>query len=108
MSRLISHPEHLSSGLYCCDRAVEAHCQTACKRILRTMTTEQEIMEGLITECGSQPLPQDPLWQCFLGSAHPPTQSDPESPPIAKMDCAKLHCCSKANTSHCRSAAEPF
>uniref|UniRef100_A0A673LVH1 Reversion-inducing cysteine-rich protein with Kazal motifs n=1 Tax=Sinocyclocheilus rhinocerous TaxID=307959 RepID=A0A673LVH1_9TELE len=89
-------------SLYCCDRAEEAHCQTACKRILRTMSTEQEIMEGLISECGSQPLPQDPLWQCFLGSAHPPTISDPESPPIAKMDYAKLHCCFKANTSHCR------
>ncbi|KAK7124115.1 hypothetical protein R3I93_022277 [Phoxinus phoxinus] len=89
-------------SLYCCDRAVEAHCQTACKRILRTMSTEQEIMDGLISECGSQPLPQDPLWQCFLGSAHPPTETHPESPPIAKMDCAKLHCCSKANTSHCR------
>lgn len=69
------------------------------------MSTEQEIMDGLISECGSQPLPQDPLWQCFLGSAHPPTISDPETPPIAKMDYAKLHCCFKANTSHCRSAA---
>lgn len=91
-------------GLYCCDRAEEAHCQTACKRILRTMNTEHEIMEGLIEECGSQPLPQDPLWQCFLGSAHPPTKTDPETSPTAKMDCAKLHCCSKANTSQCRSA----
>uniref|UniRef100_A0A8C2EBL1 Reversion-inducing cysteine-rich protein with Kazal motifs n=1 Tax=Cyprinus carpio TaxID=7962 RepID=A0A8C2EBL1_CYPCA len=89
-------------SLYCCDRAEEAHCQTACKRILHTMSTEQEIMDGLISECGSQPLPQDPLWQCFLGSAHPPTISDPETPPIAKMDYAKLHCCFKANTSHCR------
>lgn len=91
-------------GLYCCDRAEEAHCQTACKRILRTMNTEHEIMEGLITECGGQPLPQDPLWQCFLGSAHPPTKSDPETSPTAKMDCAKLHCCSKANSSQCRLA----
>lgn len=89
-------------SLYCCDRAEEAHCQTACKRILRTMTTEHEIMEGLINECGSQPLPQDPLWQCFLGSAHPPAKSDPETSPTAKMDGAKLHCCSKANTSLCR------
>uniref|UniRef100_A0AAY5EEX4 Reversion-inducing cysteine-rich protein with Kazal motifs n=1 Tax=Electrophorus electricus TaxID=8005 RepID=A0AAY5EEX4_ELEEL len=89
-------------SLYCCDRAAETHCQTACKRILRTMTTEHEIMEGLIAECGSQPLPQDPLWQCFLGSAHPPAKSDPETSPTAKMDCAKLHCCSKANTSLCR------
>uniref|UniRef100_A0AAY4BEB4 Reversion-inducing cysteine-rich protein with Kazal motifs n=1 Tax=Denticeps clupeoides TaxID=299321 RepID=A0AAY4BEB4_9TELE len=89
-------------SLYCCDRAEEAHCQTACKRILRTMNTEQEIMEGLINECGSQPLPQDPLWQCFLGSAHPPSKRDPETLPTSKMDCAKLHCCSKANTSICR------
>uniref|UniRef100_A0AAY5EVR9 Reversion-inducing cysteine-rich protein with Kazal motifs n=1 Tax=Electrophorus electricus TaxID=8005 RepID=A0AAY5EVR9_ELEEL len=93
-------------SLYCCDRAAETHCQTACKRILRTMTTEHEIMEGLIAECGSQPLPQDPLWQCFLGSAHPPAKSDPETSPTAKMDCAKLHCCSKANTSLCRNMCQ--
>uniref|UniRef100_A0A8C7R8P2 Reversion-inducing cysteine-rich protein with Kazal motifs n=1 Tax=Oncorhynchus mykiss TaxID=8022 RepID=A0A8C7R8P2_ONCMY len=89
-------------SLYCCDRADEPHCQVACRRILRTMTTEHEIMEGLIDECGSQPLPQDPLWQCFLGSAHPPTKSETETSPTAKMDGAKLHCCSKANTSLCR------
>uniref|UniRef100_A0A6Q2WU40 Reversion-inducing cysteine-rich protein with Kazal motifs n=1 Tax=Esox lucius TaxID=8010 RepID=A0A6Q2WU40_ESOLU len=90
------------SRLYCCERASEPHCQVACRRILRTMTTEHEIMEGLIDECGSQPLPQDPLWQCFLGSAHPPTKSETETSPTAKMDGAKLHCCSKANTSLCR------
>ncbi|XP_034028969.1 reversion-inducing cysteine-rich protein with Kazal motifs [Thalassophryne amazonica] len=89
-------------SLYCCDRAEDTHCQVACRRILRTMSTEHEIMEGLINECGSQPLPQDPLWQCFLGSAHPPAQTDVEASPPAKMDCAKLHCCSKANTSLCR------
>ena len=66
------------------------------------MTTEQEIMDGLIAECGSQPLPQDPLWQCFLGSAHPPAKTDVDTPSPAKMDCAKLHCCAKANTSLCR------
>uniref|UniRef100_A0A673C786 Reversion-inducing cysteine-rich protein with Kazal motifs n=1 Tax=Sphaeramia orbicularis TaxID=375764 RepID=A0A673C786_9TELE len=88
-------------SLYCCDRAEETHCQVACRRILRTMNTEHEIMEGLIEECGSQPLPQDPLWQCFLGSAHPPSPTE-ETPHPAKMDCAKLHCCSKANTSLCR------
>lgn len=97
------HPTHRPiDSLHCCDRAEEAHCQLACKRILRTLSTEQEIMDGLISECGSQPLPQDPLWQCFLGSAHPPANTDPESPPIAKMDSAKLHCCFKANTSICR------
>ncbi|XP_029687796.1 reversion-inducing cysteine-rich protein with Kazal motifs [Takifugu rubripes] len=89
-------------SLHCCDRAEATHCQVACRRILRTMNTEHEIMEGLIEECGSQPLPQDPMWQCFLGSAHPPSPPKVETPHPSKMDCAKLHCCSKANTSLCR------
>ncbi|KAM8882007.1 reversion-inducing cysteine-rich protein with Kazal motifs isoform 1-T1 [Synchiropus picturatus] len=89
-------------SLYCCDRAEATHCQEACRRILRTMNTEHEIMEGLIEECRSQPLPQEPMWQCFLGSAQPPSPTEEETPHPAKMDCAKLHCCSKANTSLCR------
>ena len=92
----------LCAGLYCCDRAEDAHCQVACRRILRTLSTEQEIMEGLIEQCRSQPLPQDPMWQCFLGSAQPPAKPHEEPLPPAKMDRAKLHCCSKANTSLCR------
>ncbi|XP_061111244.1 reversion-inducing cysteine-rich protein with Kazal motifs [Conger conger] len=89
-------------SLHCCDRAEDTHCQTACRRILRTMTTEHEIIDRLIEECQRQPLPQDPLWQCFLGNAQPPPNPDPDTPPTAKMDCAKLHCCAKANTSLCR------
>uniref|UniRef100_A0A3P8VFF5 Reversion-inducing cysteine-rich protein with Kazal motifs n=1 Tax=Cynoglossus semilaevis TaxID=244447 RepID=A0A3P8VFF5_CYNSE len=88
-------------SLYCCDRAEATHCQVACRKILRTMNTEHEIMEGLIKECGSQPLPQEPMWQCFLGSK-PPSPPEVETPHPVKMDCAKLHCCSKANTSLCR------
>ncbi|KPP66496.1 reversion-inducing cysteine-rich protein with Kazal motifs-like, partial [Scleropages formosus] len=89
-------------SLFCCDRAEDAHCQSACRRILRTLTTEQEIIDALISECDRQPLPQDPLWQCFLGSAHSPRISDPDPPSTGRTDCAKLHCCSKANTSLCR------
>ncbi|XP_072567135.1 reversion-inducing cysteine-rich protein with Kazal motifs-like [Paramormyrops kingsleyae] len=89
-------------SLYCCDRAEDSHCQSACRHILRTRTTEQEIIDELIAECDRQPLPQDPLWQCFLGNAHAPQPSHPDTSPTAKMDCAKLHCCSKANTSVCR------
>ncbi|XP_035287406.1 reversion-inducing cysteine-rich protein with Kazal motifs-like [Anguilla anguilla] len=89
-------------SLHCCDRAEDTHCQTACRRILLTMTTEQEIIEGLIKECDRMPLPQDPLWQCFLGNAQSLPNPDPDTPPTAKMDCAKLHCCAKANTSLCR------
>ncbi|KAM4543348.1 reversion-inducing cysteine-rich protein with Kazal motifs [Fundulus diaphanus] len=89
-------------SLYCCDRAEAPYCQAACKHLLRTMNTDQEIMDGLIKECGTQPLPQDPMWQCFLSRAHPPSPPEEETPHPAQMDCAKLHCCSKANTSVCR------
>ncbi|XP_041823757.1 reversion-inducing cysteine-rich protein with Kazal motifs isoform X2 [Melanotaenia boesemani] len=89
-------------SLHCCKRAEATHCQMACQQILRTMNTEHEIMDSLIKECGSQPLPQDPMWQCFLGSAYPPSPPEEETPHPVKMDHAKLHCCSKANTSLCR------
>ncbi|KAJ8277514.1 hypothetical protein GJAV_G00076000 [Gymnothorax javanicus] len=89
-------------SLFCCDRAEDAHCQSACRRILRTMTTEHEIIDGLIKECQRQPLPQDPLWQCFLWSSHALPRNIPDTSPTTKMDGAKLHCCSKANTSLCR------
>ncbi|MGH0126428.1 UNVERIFIED_CONTAM: hypothetical protein FKN15_051768 [Acipenser sinensis] len=85
-------------SLYCCDRAEDSSCQTACKTILRTMTMENEIVDGLIEGCKKQPLPQDPLWQCFLESSRSPypvtTVDTPPSP--------KLLCCSKANTTVCR------
>ncbi|KAL4635116.1 reversion-inducing cysteine-rich protein with Kazal motifs-like [Arapaima gigas] len=93
-------------SLFCCDRAEDAHCQSACRRILRTLTTEQEIIEALISQCNRQPLPQDPLWQCFLGSAQSPRVIDPDPPSTGRTDCAKLHCCSKANTSMCRSMCQ--
>lgn len=65
--------------------------------------TEMEIVDGLIEGCKTQPLPQDPLWQCFLESSqsvHPGVTLHP--PPSTGLDGAKLHCCSKANTSTCR------
>ncbi|XP_006005911.1 reversion-inducing cysteine-rich protein with Kazal motifs [Latimeria chalumnae] len=87
-------------SLYCCDRAKDFACQTACKRILMTMTTELEIVDGLIEGCKTKPLPQDPLWKCFLIN---PVVPDPDviHPPTG-IDGAKLQCCSKANTSVCR------
>ncbi|KAK5877618.1 hypothetical protein CesoFtcFv8_025106 [Champsocephalus esox] len=71
-------------SLHCCSRAEAPHCQAACGRILRSLSTEHEIMEALITES--------------------PRRSPPRHP--SKMDCAKLHCCSKANTSLCRDMCE--
>lgn len=88
-------------SLYCCDRAEDHACQTACKRILMTKRTEIEIVDNLIAACKTMPLPQDPLWQCFLeSSVHPGVTIAP--PPSTGVDGAKLHCCSKANSSKCR------
>ncbi|MBZ3869736.1 Reversion-inducing cysteine-rich protein with Kazal motifs [Sciurus carolinensis] len=92
-----------TDSLYCCDRAEDHACQNACKRILMSKKTEMEIVDGLIEGCKTQPLPQDPLWQCFLESSqsvHPGVTIHP--PPSTGLDGAKLHCCSKANTSTCR------
>ncbi|XP_068941330.1 reversion-inducing cysteine-rich protein with Kazal motifs isoform X2 [Petaurus breviceps papuanus] len=92
-----------TDSLYCCDRAEDYACQNACKRILMSMKTELEIVDGLIEGCKTMPLPQDPLWQCFLESSrsvHPGVTVYP--PPSTGLDGAKLHCCSKANTSTCR------
>ncbi|KAJ7313678.1 hypothetical protein JRQ81_005284, partial [Phrynocephalus forsythii] len=99
-----SYPMRNSTdSLYCCERAEDYACQTACKKILMSMKTELEIVDALIDSCKTQPLPQDPLWQCFLESsqsAHPGVTLHP--PPSTGLDGAKLHCCSKANTSLCR------
>ncbi|KAF3821262.1 hypothetical protein GH733_011415 [Mirounga leonina] len=84
-------------------QAEDHACQNACKRILMSKKTEMEIVDGLIEGCKTQPLPQDPLWQCFLESSqsvHPGVTLHP--PPSTGLDGAKLHCCSKANTSTCR------
>ncbi|XP_037653547.1 reversion-inducing cysteine-rich protein with Kazal motifs isoform X2 [Choloepus didactylus] len=92
-----------TDSLYCCDRAEDHACQIACKRILMSKKTDTEIVDGLIEGCKTQPLPQDPLWQCFLESSqsvHPGVTVHP--PPSTGLDGAKLHCCSKANTSTCR------
>ncbi|XP_069500841.1 reversion-inducing cysteine-rich protein with Kazal motifs [Ambystoma mexicanum] len=92
-----------SDSLHCCERAEDYSCQVACRRILMSKKTELEIVDGLIEGCKTQPLPQDPLWQCFLErstSVHPGVTVRP--PPSTGLDGAKLHCCSKANTSTCR------
>nr|AIZ00509.1 reversion-inducing cysteine-rich protein with Kazal motifs [Xenopus laevis] len=89
-------------SLYCCDRAEDPQCQSACKRILMSKKTEPEIVDSLSEGC-TKPLPQDPLWQCFLESSrtvHSGVNIVP--PPSAGLDGAELHCCSKANSSNCR------
>ncbi|ETE66476.1 Reversion-inducing cysteine-rich protein with Kazal motifs, partial [Ophiophagus hannah] len=97
-----SYPMRNSTdSLYCCDRAEDYVCQTACKRILMSMKTEHEIVDGLIESCKTMPLPQDPLWQCFLESSrsvHPGVTLHP--PPSTVLDnvCTKLYTSSWGNT----------
>ncbi|OWK01125.1 RECK, partial [Cervus elaphus hippelaphus] len=96
-------------------KAVENYCASISPRLIhcvnnytqsypmRNPTDKMEIVDGLIEGCKTQPLPQDPLWQCFLESSqsvHPGVTLHP--PPSTGLDGAKLHCCSKANTSTCR------
>ncbi|KAM9308254.1 reversion-inducing cysteine-rich protein with Kazal motifs [Gastrophryne carolinensis] len=92
-----------ADSLYCCDRAKDHACQVACKTILMTKRTEVEIVDSLIIACKTMPLPQDPLWQCFLESSRSSHSGVTVAPPPSTgLDGAKLHCCSKANTSICR------
>uniref|UniRef100_A0A8C4QS88 Reversion-inducing cysteine-rich protein with Kazal motifs n=1 Tax=Eptatretus burgeri TaxID=7764 RepID=A0A8C4QS88_EPTBU len=57
-----SYPAHNPrDSLHCCARAGDKACETACKNVLVTKVSEQEMVEGLIKGCGRQPLPQDPL-----------------------------------------------
>lgn len=44
------------SDIHCCDKSPNTQCKTACKEILRTEKTTQEIMDRLILSCG----PPDP------------------------------------------------
>ncbi|XP_061411665.1 reversion-inducing cysteine-rich protein with Kazal motifs [Lethenteron reissneri] len=98
-------------SLHCCERAADSKCEAACRRVLVTIASEQEMVEGLIEGCGRQPLPQDPLWQCFLEGADTGGgrrragggggAQDAASSPTG-LDGAKLQCCSRANSPHCR------
>ncbi|XP_078454007.1 reversion-inducing cysteine-rich protein with Kazal motifs-like [Lampetra planeri] len=103
-------------SLHCCERAGDAACEASCRSVLHTMASEQEMVEGLIAGCGRQPLPQDPLWQCFLEGAHVEpgagagpggsrraggAVSDVGSSPTG-LDGAKLQCCSRATSPLCR------
>ena len=40
----------------CCDHTNNVQCQSRCRQVLRTMTVEEEIVDELITACGSPDL----------------------------------------------------
>uniref|UniRef100_UPI00358FF050 reversion-inducing cysteine-rich protein with Kazal motifs n=1 Tax=Myxine glutinosa TaxID=7769 RepID=UPI00358FF050 len=99
-----SYPAHNPrDSLHCCARAGDTACETACKNVLVAKVSEQEMVEGLIKGCGRQPLPQDPLWQCFLANARDFSNGHPihGTTPMG-LDGAKLQCCSRAVSVVCR------
>lgn len=54
-----------------------------------------------------QPLPHQPLWQCFLSGNHHPSHSSDDGTAVSQIsqigiDSAKLHCCHKALSPKCR------
>ncbi|XP_055873337.1 reversion-inducing cysteine-rich protein with Kazal motifs-like isoform X2 [Biomphalaria glabrata] len=86
-------------SLLCCDKTQIPGCQSNCRKILNTIMSEDDRIEELIKVC-SQPLPTDPMWQCFLTINTGPKRND--TLPMNRIDNAKLQCCSKAFASRCR------
>ncbi|GLG94608.1 Uncharacterized protein GBIM_01791, partial [Gryllus bimaculatus] len=112
--------------LHCCDKSDVPGCREACRRVLRTATVSQEIVDTLEhavfrLKCLSEPVTREwrcvlrasvlsggkdewtctALWQCFLqtpaGAGQGPSRID-----RVGMDAAKLHCCAKASRDACR------
>ncbi|KAH9503208.1 hypothetical protein Btru_068472 [Bulinus truncatus] len=86
-------------SLTCCDKAQTQSCKNICRKVLNTIMSEDDRIEELIKNC-SQPQPTDPMWQCFLTITTNPKRN--ETPPVNRIDNAKLQCCSKASSNRCR------
>lgn len=90
-------------NIHCCDKSTSTQCKTACKEILRTEKTTQEIVDRLDQAGCGPPLPQDRMWQCFLKHAavNEPGGSLIQSEKVG-MDSGKLQCCFRAATVNCQ------
>lgn len=88
--------------LKCCEKARISQCRESCRRILRTKTTDQEIVDSLQEDGCGPPLPHDDLWQCFLQNSGATAEVEVSRIDRMGMDSAKLHCCYKAVSSTCR------
>ncbi|XP_077978597.1 reversion-inducing cysteine-rich protein with Kazal motifs-like [Glandiceps talaboti] len=90
-----------TESLHCCDFAGDDECREACQHVLRTMVKDSDIMDGLTEKCGL-PLPQNPLWQCFIWNSGNTDLNDDAVLGNVALDGAQLQCCSKAVTIECR------
>ncbi|XP_071445131.1 reversion-inducing cysteine-rich protein with Kazal motifs [Hetaerina americana] len=106
-------------NLHCCNEAANPDCQEACRIVLRTQTTQESVVEGLVAGGCGPPHPIDKMWQCFLQGAESggiggsrPSGGDSSDNSgysttasrieIVGMDSAKLQCCSRAVNPSCR------
>ncbi|CAH2005399.1 unnamed protein product [Acanthoscelides obtectus] len=89
--------------LQCCDKSNNMKCREACKQVLTTKNTIQEIIDGLYTGGCGLPMPQEYFWQCFLKPelSSPTTSMEVSRIDKVGMDSAKWHCCQRANSSQC-------
>lgn len=87
----------------CCNKSNKSRCRESCFKVLSTVTTLQEIIDGLqVGGCGP-PLLQDQFWQCFLQ----PVETVATSFEVSRidrvgMDSAKWHCCQMASSTQCK------
>ncbi|XP_073979383.1 reversion-inducing-cysteine-rich protein with kazal motifs isoform X2 [Rhodnius prolixus] len=100
----ISKPAHLSAPhkyLHCCDKASDPKCKEACKKILKTRSSTDDVADAF-GDAGCPLTLQDKVSQCFLHNDQDTNPRNLEKPQKVGADAAKLHCCSKAVTQQCK------
>ncbi|XP_033230476.1 reversion-inducing cysteine-rich protein with Kazal motifs isoform X2 [Belonocnema kinseyi] len=85
--------EDPSQYTHCCEKAKNLECLETCRRILRTASSEKEILDALELKCNPVK-PHSPMWSCFLNLV--PTKLN-----HIPLDAGKLSCCAKASTTTC-------
>ncbi|XP_022238153.1 reversion-inducing cysteine-rich protein with Kazal motifs-like [Limulus polyphemus] len=89
-------------NLHCCEQSSNRQCRVICREVLRTQTTDQEIIDSLIQGGCGPPLPHDELWQCFLANADSSKSALVPRVDHTGLDSAKLQCCYRAVTLTCQ------
>ncbi|XP_048478650.1 reversion-inducing cysteine-rich protein with Kazal motifs [Plutella xylostella] len=87
--------EDTAKYLPCCHESHNLACRSTCQSVLRHARLSRDILEGLEPACGP-PSIRDNMWQCFL------RQDGPRDHDVLPHDAAKMHCCYKAKTIHCK------
>lgn len=44
--------KYKTKGIHCCDKTEDKECGESCKKILQTMKSSQDIIDGLVNACG--------------------------------------------------------